>query len=148
MNSIDNTDVRDTEHYDEGVDSYISQIKPELQAIANELRHIIHETEPDVFERILFNQPWFLKNGRLCYIRGIKDYVALGFQAGRYLTDPDGILEGSGKAMRHLKIHSLNMLDGNQIKAWIKEAVKLNTASDKDELETLFRTSLTGKGDE
>ena len=147
MISKDNVSDKISGYYDEGVDVYISRMKPELQEIANELRRIVHEADSDVFEQILFNQPWFLKNGRLCYIRAIKDYVALGFQAGRFLTDPSGILEGKGRAMRHLKVHSLKIIDEKQIKAWVKEAVKLNS-SDKDEFEALFRTSLGGKGDE
>jgi len=139
--------VKHAGHYIDEVDHYFTGMKPELADIARELRRIIHEAEPEIVERIMFGQPWFTRNGRVCYLRGIKNYVALGFQAGRFLSDPNKVLEGTGKSMRHLKVYSTEMIDRKQIGAWIQEAVKLNT-SGKDEFAELVKSSISGKGDE
>ena len=147
MISTNNTSENLTNHYLTEVDRYISQLEPTLQKIAHELRRIIHEADPMIDERIMFGQPWFIRNGRVCYLRGIKSYVALGFQAGRFLTDPNGVFEGTGKSMRHLKVYSMEMIGREQIAAWIREAVKLNT-SEADEFAELVKSSLGGKGDE
>jgi len=102
---------------------------------------------PEITETIHFDLPWFVRHGRVCYIRGLRDSVALSFQAGALLTDPGGMLEGTGKFMRHIKVRSTDYLDREQIKAWVVQAVGLNI-SDKDQFETLVRESASGHGDE
>jgi hypothetical protein len=47
------------------------------------------------------------------------------------LPDPKRLLEGTGKGIRHLKIHSEKEINKKQIISWIKEAIKLN-AKDMD----------------
>ena len=111
------------------------------------LSRIIHEAVPEITETIHFDLPWFVRHGRVCYIRGLRDSVALSFQAGALLTDPGGMLEGTGKFMRHIKVRSTDYLDREQIKAWVVQAVGLNI-SDKDQFETLVRESASGHGDE
>jgi hypothetical protein len=43
------------------------------------------------------------------YIGVQKSHVNLGFYYGAILPDPDGLLEGRGKKLRHLKIRSLDL---------------------------------------
>ena len=40
----------------------------------------------------------------VCYIALHKDHVNLGFNQGAELPDPEGLLEGPGKMLRHTKI--------------------------------------------
>jgi hypothetical protein len=42
------------------------------------------------------------------------------------LPDPKRILEGTGKGMRHIKMHSEKDINKKQIISWIKETIKLN----------------------
>jgi hypothetical protein len=44
------------------------------------------------------------KTEHFCYISTQKDDVNLGFYYGAELFDPAGLLEGSGKLLRHVKI--------------------------------------------
>jgi hypothetical protein len=44
---------------------------------------------------------------RIVYIAPQNGYVNLGFFFGTHLSDPKHVLEGSGKRMRHIKVHSL-----------------------------------------
>lgn len=57
-----------------------------------------------------------------CYIAPCKSHVDLGFNYGSELPDPSGLLEGSGKLMRHIKIKSLKELDSEAIEALIRAA--------------------------
>jgi hypothetical protein len=41
------------------------------------------------------------------YICPLKDYVRLGFMFGTHLDDPEQLLVGEGKRLRHIKIGSL-----------------------------------------
>ena len=42
------------------------------------------------------------------------------------LDDPQGILEGSGEKMRHVKLSSLNDIDEQAFSDFIQQAVNLN----------------------
>src|SRR5437868_15506352 len=44
------------------------------------------------------------KTEHFCYISAQKDGVNLGFYYGAELSDPDGLLQGTGKLLRHVKI--------------------------------------------
>ena len=39
-----------------------------------------------------------------CYLAAHNDHVNLGFKYGAALPDPEGLLEGPGKLMRHVKV--------------------------------------------
>jgi len=39
-----------------------------------------------------------------CYVNAFKDHVNVGFFFGALLTDPAGLLEGTGKRGRHVKL--------------------------------------------
>ena len=41
------------------------------------------------------------------YIMPMRGYVNLGFYQGAELADPERLLEGTGKSLRHVKIRSL-----------------------------------------
>src|SRR5438128_9286003 len=62
-----------------------------------------------------------MKDG-ICYIGVIKDHVNLGFIHGSQLADPQRILEGTGKQMRHIKIRNMSDLFHPAIRAYLQEA--------------------------
>jgi Domain of unknown function (DU1801) len=71
----------------------------------------------------------------ICYIGVIKDHVNLGFHRGSELSDPERILEGTGKQMRHIKIRNMSDLDRPAIRAYLQEACEragFEVASDKE----------------
>lgn len=53
------------------------------------------------------------------------DYINLGFFFATALQDPKQLFEGTGKGMRHIKVRSVKDIPAAQVKAWVKEAVKL-----------------------
>jgi len=57
-----------------------------------------------------------------CYLAPQKDYVNLGFNYGADLPDPDGLLEGTGRLMRHIKIRSLTDVERPAIRQLITVA--------------------------
>jgi hypothetical protein len=62
-----------------------------------------------------------LKDG-ICYIGVQRNYVNLGFHHGASLRDPQGILEGDGKQMRHIKIRSMEDVMSPAIRTYLREA--------------------------
>lgn len=55
-------------------------------------------------------------------------WVSLMFFRGTDLDDPNNLLEGSGKRMRHVKVRTLEQLNDQRaaLRTFIKEAAELN----------------------
>ncbi|HET9548142.1 MAG TPA: DUF1801 domain-containing protein [Desertimonas sp.] len=50
-------------------------------------------------------------------------YVNVGIAGGASLDDPAGLLEGTGKVHRHLKIRRADKLDDERVQALLRQAV-------------------------
>jgi len=57
------------------------------------------------------------------YIAVLRSHVNLGFYHGASLTDSSGLLEGTGKNLRHVKIRDLASAKRPAIAAWLREAI-------------------------
>ena len=57
------------------------------------------------------------------YILPYKSWVNLGFYKGADLPDPDNLLEGTGKKLRHIKIRSLADADDPKLRPLIEAAL-------------------------
>ena len=108
------------------VDEYAASF-PGWQAEAiNSIQQIIREAAPKASESIKWAQPVWEENGPMMWLKAYKTYVNLGFWRGVELTDPKGLLEGTGDLMRHVKINSLEDLNKPAITKFAKQAAKLN----------------------
>ena len=58
-----------------------------------------------------------------------KRYVNLYFKDGPALDDPDGLLEGSGKRLRHVKIRKPEDLKRRSLHALVRQAAKRERAA-------------------
>jgi hypothetical protein len=97
------------------------------QEIANQLRLFVKKTLPQSKEGI---NPWripiFESNGPICYYMAGKNHITLGFIRGTSLPDPEGLLEGTGKNLRHVKIKSTDDLMRKGLRELLKSAAALN----------------------
>lgn len=94
------------------------------------LRQTILSIDPDACEVVRLGDraatygvgPKKMSEG-YAYILPYTSWVNLGFYKGADLPDPDGILEGTGKKLRHVKIRSVDDVDEQRIRALIKAAL-------------------------
>ena len=94
-------------------DELIDGVGPEMQKIAKEARAIIRKLHADTTEVVRLGDraatyglgPKKMSEG-YAYISPQSGHVNLGFFYGASLPDPDGLLEGTGKNMRHVKLRS------------------------------------------
>jgi hypothetical protein len=56
------------------------------------------------------------------YVNSFKSHVNVGFFYGAMLDDPANLLEGSGKRMRHVKVHPGRELNGAALRKLIELA--------------------------
>lgn len=71
------------------------------------------------------------------YVNAFKDHVNVGFYHGADLNDPSGLLEGSGKRMRHVKLRPGLESDG----AALGQLIEAAYADIRARLAELRRTS-------
>jgi len=98
-------------------------------ALALALREIVLEVVPEAVEQLFRNHPhalWYGAGPRMpdmaLYVAMASRHVNLGFCRGAAMADPDGVLEGSGRSMRHVKIRSLADLDRPFLRRYIRAA--------------------------
>jgi hypothetical protein len=60
---------------------------------------------------------------RYAYIGIQSSYVNLGFYHGAALDDPTGLLEGTGKSLRHVKAHDVGEVKNAALTALLREAI-------------------------
>ena len=103
---------------------------PQVRKWARALRKIVKSAAPRAAERGYkgWNVLVFAPNREMkmkemfCGISPHKDTVSLYFMRGAKLPDPHGILEGTGKGMRHLKIRGDKDLRPAAIKPIVRAA--------------------------
>jgi hypothetical protein len=57
------------------------------------------------------------------YIAVQRSHVNLGFYHGASLKDPRGLLEGTGKKLRHVKLHTVKEATTPEITALLRQAI-------------------------
>lgn len=62
-----------------------------------------------------------LRDG-ICHIAVYSNHVNLGFNFGATLADPKGILEGSGKQIRHISIKTPADLERPELRTYLRRA--------------------------
>jgi hypothetical protein len=95
------------------VDRLLAEHPPELQAIERALRATIRDAVPDAVEQVDFGNR-LIAFGRSTKMRGLlfaiiahKAHVNLQLADGALLADPLGLVEGTGKRIRHVKIRTV-----------------------------------------
>ena len=96
------------------VDRLLAEHPPELQAIERALRTTIRTAFPGAIEQVDFADR-LIAFGRSMKIRGLlfaiiahRSHVNLQLADGADLPDPEGLIEGTGKRIRHVKIRSVD----------------------------------------
>jgi hypothetical protein len=108
------------------VDRLLSEHTSELQAIERALRITIRTAFPEAIEQVDFANK-LIAFGRSMKIRGLlfaiiahKSHVNLQLADGADLPDPEGLIEGTGKRIRHVKIRSVEAASSSPVVAIIQ----------------------------
>ena len=109
------------------VDSWMAELEPPMREIAEALRDIILQAAPSLTESIKWNTPNYSRNGNVCYLAANKGHINLGFFNGVGLPNPDGLIEGTGAKMRHIKVRRLEDIRTEVFAALVQEAALLNS---------------------
>ena len=120
--------MRTIEDYGTFDDSLAGSSAP-ARELAHQLRRLVTEVMPEVVE-----VPWpkmrmasygvgpKKKTEHFCYISAQKNDVNLGFYYGAELPDPEGLLQGTGKLLRHVKIREATIIGSPALRRLLEVA--------------------------
>jgi hypothetical protein len=95
----------------------------ELGAIARRWFEVMRNCGDDVRELLHDGHPTAcVGDSAFGYVNAFRAHVNVGFFLGARIADPDHLLEGSGKFMRHVKLVPENEVDATALKNLIETA--------------------------
>jgi hypothetical protein len=119
--------MKKIENGSEWIDSYVERKGANLKGVAQGLRQLVMKTVAGAKETV---NPWkiptFESNGPMCYFAIAANHLTFGFLRGTSLPDPQRLLEGTGKSLRHVKLRTLEDLRQPALKKLIQAAARLN----------------------
>jgi len=94
------------------VQDWLANLTPDVRAVTRQLRAVARKNMPEAREYIYHDAIGYsVKDSpanRICYIAPQrKGYVNFGFFFGAGLPDPEKLLIGEGKRLRHVKVWSV-----------------------------------------
>lgn len=83
-----------------------------MRNCGDDVREILHDGHPTAC----------VGDAAFGYVNAFREHVNVGFFHGADLIDPSSLLEGSGKAMRHVKLRPDADVDATALRLLIREA--------------------------
>ena len=108
---------------DPAIDAWMEPHSDKLGAIARRWFEIMRSCGDDVRELLHDGHPTAcVGDAAFAYVNAFKDHVNVGFFRGTELSDPNGLLEGTGKFMRHVKLSPEREIDEGALTKLIRTA--------------------------
>jgi hypothetical protein len=114
---------------DNTIDQFLASYNPEICTLALQVRSLVLEVMPGAIEQVdvpskLIAYGYGKKYADLVFtLMPTKAWVTLGVYRGSHLPDPHGLLEGTGKVHRHVKVRTKADLESPALKKLMQDAV-------------------------
>ncbi len=93
--------------------------------IISALRKLVKKTAPSLCESVKWgNGCWLGEEWPVIFLHAKDDHLQFGFFGGTGLLDPDALLQGSGKHVKHIKVYTLSDIDEAAFARLIRQAVR------------------------
>jgi Domain of unknown function (DU1801) len=125
--------MANTKTGDPAVDTFLKGYPPPVREIAVKAREVILSVMPTATEKVY--PGWkVIQYGTAADMKSVfaaispqRERVNLGLANGVDLPDPDGLLEGDGKAIRHVKLTSPEAAGAPAVRELIRGALQATT---------------------
>ncbi len=88
---------------------WLSNTRPEHRDLFIQLHELLLSVEPEFDISLKWGNPAYSVRGKtFTYLTDQTNYVHLGFYNGAEFKDPHGLIEGTGKRLRHIKVSALD----------------------------------------
>lgn len=110
------------------IEQLLAPHSPEVRRLVENLRDFALRVGPDLEEEVKLGWKNITYKGKgvVFAIQPYSKYVSLHFYKGVQLSDPQGVLEGGGKTLRHIKIHKPEDIRQEILTPLAKEAIHLD----------------------
>lgn len=113
---------------DPAVDSWLDLTDP-MRMLVRPWFELMRSLGPDVRECLHDHMPTAcVGDAAFAYVNAFTAHAAIGFFNGSSLPDPAGILEGSGKRMRHVKLRAGAVLDEGALRTLVVDSCERTRA--------------------
>jgi hypothetical protein len=109
----------------------VKRFSPDIADIASRARLLVFSVLPEAYEIVWTRQKTVgygtgpkKMTEHFCWIAPATQHVTLGFNYGAELPDPAGLLEGTGKLFRHVKLASAADADSAALRRLLVAATK------------------------
>ena len=110
---------------DPAIGAWMKRHSGELGAIARRWFDVMRDCGDDVREVLHDGHPTAcIGDAAFAYVNAFKAHVNVGFFGGAGLADPAGLLEGTGKYMRHVKLRPEVEIDSAALIRLIRSAYR------------------------
>ena len=104
-------------------DEYVEDQSAKNRAIIRALRRFVRRVQPGLDESVKWGNGCCIgRDGPVAYVYSATGYVQFGFFRGSSLKDPKGLLEGSGRYVRHTKVRAPSGIDERAFAALLRQA--------------------------
>jgi hypothetical protein len=119
------------------LEALLKKCTPEMAALASRVLAKLRQRLPGAVE-FVYDKPRSLVVGfgptekpsdAILSIEVYREWLNLYFLDGAVMPDPDGMLQGAGKRVRHIKVRDAAVLDDPRVQSLIDDAVELSGAS-------------------
>ena len=108
---------------DPAIEAWTRKHAGELGAIAQRWFEVMRHCGDDVRELLHDGHPTAcVADAAFAYVNAFQAHVNVGFFHGAEIADPDGLLEGTGKFMRHVKLRPEGDVDARALERLIDTA--------------------------
>ena len=101
---------------------FLESVQPEHQTLVQDLDALVRNTCPDFVPSLKWGNLTYHLKKNACSIINHKQYVNLQVWGGAEFDDPKGLLQGTGKGMRHIKFMPGAKFNRTAVIAIIKQA--------------------------
>jgi hypothetical protein len=122
----------DTRSVDAQLDELLSSSSPQIAAVARELRAVVAAALPERVEQVDFGNR-LLAIGRSMKMRDLLfaiiphgAHVNLQLADGVDLPNPDGLIAGTGKRIRHIKVRSVEAARSPAVRAAVDAQIAVD----------------------
>ncbi len=111
-------------------EKWVGGIRVEHRELALALRGLVLEIEPGIEEGLKWGSPTFVKDrANRIYISDHERYIRLGFYNGASLANADGLVEGTGKRLRNIKVRSIGDPPLDALRVHVAESIAMDPSA-------------------
>jgi hypothetical protein len=110
---------------DPAIDAWLGRLAGGLGAPARHWFEVMRRSGEDVRELLHDGHPTAcVADAAFAYVDAFRDHVNVGFFRGAEIADPKGLLEGTGKVMRHVKVRPGAAIDAEALRSLVDAAYR------------------------